>query len=389
MTPDGHTAYLASLLESIEKQGLLQAPWMRDALARAPRHRFFDQYVEDDKSIVVIAPDGPTDDQLRKIYTDNALLIRDGPDRSSCSMPSLVVGMLNLLEIRPGAKVLEIGTGTGWNAGLLACGVGNPGLVYSVDNQPDLVESAKRHLTAAGFPNVHLHAGDGGLGWPGAAPFDRIMVTAAAWNLPPAWGEQLAEDGILLMPFHFAGAGDPLLLLRKQDGRLRGQFIMLTSFIPLRGTYGPDRMPDADPELWKLTSEQKAATLRLLAEEPKREMKVAIPDFADLIFFMHAPNPICRYEWIQKGEEWHCVLHHGESGAIARNIYWEQRLELRGSEAGVNQLASLIESWIAAGQPKIQDYRVEVVDTPAAELQPGEWLERRPHGILKISPPER
>jgi protein-L-isoaspartate(D-aspartate) O-methyltransferase len=385
----GHEPHLASLLQGIDKLGLLQTPWMREALSRVPRHRFFDQYVEDDKSIVVIPPDGPTEDQLKKIYIDNALLIRDGPDRSSCSMPSLVVRMLNLLEIRPGMKVLEIGTGTGWNAGLLACGVEDPSLVYSIDNQPDLVENAGRHLIATGFPNVNLRAGDGGLGWPGAAPFDRIIVTAAAWDLPPAWGDQLSDDGLLLMPFHCAGAGDPLLLLRKRDGHLRGQFYMLTSFIPLRGAYGPDRMPESDPELWKLTSEQKATALRLLAEAPKREMKGDFGDLADLIFFIHAPNPICRYEWIQQDKEWDYILIHEESGAIAKNVYWEQRLELHGSEAGVNQLALIAESWIAAGRPKIQDYCVELVNSPEAELRPGEWLERRPHGTLRITPPER
>ncbi|MEK7475357.1 MAG: methyltransferase domain-containing protein [Candidatus Coatesbacteria bacterium] len=389
MTPGGHEAHLASLLEGIDKLGLLQAPWMRDALSRVPRHKFFDQYVEDDNSIAVIGPDGPTDDQLKKMYVDNALLIRDGPDRSSCSMPSLVVRMLNLLEIRPGMKVLEIGTGTGWNAGLLACGVEDPSLVYSIDNQPDLVENARRHLTDTGFPDVHLQAGDGGLGWPGAAPFDRIVVTAAAWDLPPAWGEQLAEEGILLMPFHCAGAGDPLLLLRKRDGRLRGQFIILTSFIPLLGTYGPDRAPASDIEIWKLTSAQKETALRLLAEVPAKDVKVAVPDPADLIFFIHAASPILRYEWLQQGEEWHCILHHEPSGAIARNVHWEQRLELHGIEAGVSELVRLVESWVAAGQPKIQDYRVELVSSSDVELRPGEWLERRAHGMLRITPPER
>ena len=114
---------------------------------------------------------------------------------------------------------MEVGTGSGWNAGLIAFSVGDDSRVYSIDLQADLVEKARKHLNSAGFNGVNLRAGDGGLGWDGDT-FDRIIVTVGSPDIPPAWIESLADGGILVMPLKTRGAGDPILQLQKQGNKI-------------------------------------------------------------------------------------------------------------------------------------------------------------------------
>jgi protein-L-isoaspartate(D-aspartate) O-methyltransferase len=113
--------------------------------------------------------------------------------------------MLEQLDVQPGHRVLEIGAGTGYNAALLAQIVGESGEVVAVDIDDDIVEAARAHLAAAGFERVRAVRGDGGLGFPEAAPFDRIILTVAATDISPAWREQLAPGGRLLMPLRLGG----------------------------------------------------------------------------------------------------------------------------------------------------------------------------------------
>ena len=140
----------------------------------------------------------PTKHQLERIYSDEPLLSRRDPP-SSTSQPSLVMNMLETLDIRPGARVLEIGAGTGWNAALMAHLVGPPGSVVSIDNQPDVAQSARRHIKRAGLKNVHIVTGDGANGYPKAAPYDRLITTVSCPDVFPAWRQQLKPNGIAVI----------------------------------------------------------------------------------------------------------------------------------------------------------------------------------------------
>ena len=147
--------------------------WLKQALFNVPRHSFIEQYhdKEEPGGIVQVKSSQPTSKQLAKIYSDTGLMIREIP-HSAASQPSLIFAMLADLELTRGLKVLEVGTGSGWNAGLTAFGVEDDRLVYSVDLQADLVEKARIHLCAVGFNHVNLRVGDGGFGWTGEI-FDR------------------------------------------------------------------------------------------------------------------------------------------------------------------------------------------------------------------------
>lgn len=126
-----------------------------------------------------------------RAYRDEPLIIKSDPHRvpiSSSSQPAIMARMLEQLDVRPGHRVLEIGTGSGYNAALLAQLVGETGAVVSVDIDVDLVEDARARLAECGVSQVTVGCGDGGLGWTEHAPYDRIIATVGAWDIPPAWG---------------------------------------------------------------------------------------------------------------------------------------------------------------------------------------------------------
>ncbi|MXY99106.1 hypothetical protein F4Y93_00130, partial [Candidatus Poribacteria bacterium] len=231
--------HIEHLFKVLAKRTDLQsnADWMKRALFNVPRHFFIEQYYDHEAygGIVHVNSVNPTSEQLETIYSDRGLMIREEP-HSAASQPALIFEMLDDLKLTHGLKVLEVGTGSGWNAGLIAFAVADDSLVYSIDLQKDLIEKARRHLHSVGFNHVNLRAGDGGFGWDGET-FDRIIVTVGAPDIPPAWTESLAEDGILVMPLKTGSVGDPILQLHKRDGKLTGKFTRWAGFMNLQGDF--------------------------------------------------------------------------------------------------------------------------------------------------------
>ena len=108
--------------------------------------------------------------------------------------------MLDQLHVQPGNRILEIGAGTGYNAALLAQLTGRADLVTTIDIDPDVTEQAARALVAAGYGDVHVITGDGALGHPGHAPYDRLIATVSPWDISAAWWNQLADGARLIAP---------------------------------------------------------------------------------------------------------------------------------------------------------------------------------------------
>lgn len=158
------------------------------------------------------------------------------------SQPLVVALMTELLELEPTSKVLEVGTGSGYQAAILA-EMGAE--VYSIEILPEVAALGAKNLEAAGYGRVHLRVGDGYDGWPEAAPFDGIIVTCAPDEIPKPLERQLAEGGRLVIP---VGAPDDqtLVLVVKQDGKLRRRDVIPVAFVPMTGP-GVDR-PRAQPD---------------------------------------------------------------------------------------------------------------------------------------------
>jgi protein-L-isoaspartate(D-aspartate) O-methyltransferase len=129
----------------------------------------------------------------------------DGLPVSASTQPAMMAIMLDQLELASGQHVLEIGTGTGYNAALIAEIVGHPRSVVTIDVNPDLTSQARTNLAAAGYAGVTVICGDGANGVPGHAPYDRIIVTAGAWDLAPQWLRQLGAGGRIVLPLSVRG----------------------------------------------------------------------------------------------------------------------------------------------------------------------------------------
>jgi protein-L-isoaspartate(D-aspartate) O-methyltransferase len=143
--------------------------------------------------------------------------------------------MTGLLDPEPDSRVLEIGTGTGYQTVLLAEFSGS---VYTVERIAPLLERARERLTALGYTHVNYRLGDGSAGWPEEGPFDRIMVTAAAARLPDELIGQLRNGGRMIIPVGPRYAQELLLITKDETGQVRRSVIEAVVFVELKGKYG-------------------------------------------------------------------------------------------------------------------------------------------------------
>lgn len=173
-------------------------------------------------------------DHTEHAYSDYPLPIYSG---QTISQPTTVMIMTQALEAKEGMKVLEIGAGSGYQAAILSKLVGKTGKVYSIEFSPELVAYAQQNLRKTGCSNVTVSYGDGSQGFAAKAPYDRIIVTAAAPKIPPPLLEQLKEGGILIIPVD-SGFGQTMKKIIKKDGKFVEEELGEFQFVPLRGKYG-------------------------------------------------------------------------------------------------------------------------------------------------------
>jgi protein-L-isoaspartate(D-aspartate) O-methyltransferase len=184
-------------------------PRVLAAMDRVPRHRFVPERL------------------TSLAYGDYPLPIGSG---QTISQPYIVALMSEWAEVQPGDKVLEVGTGSGYQAAVLAELTPR---VYSIELLPELARQAAARLEALGYGQVRVKTGDGYQGWPEEAPFAAILVTAAAPRVPPALAAQLQEGGRLVIPLGPAGGVQTLIRFRKVQGQMREEERLPVSFVPL------------------------------------------------------------------------------------------------------------------------------------------------------------
>lgn len=189
----------------------IKDPRVIEAMSAVPRHLF--------------VPDG----QRRFAYTDRPLPIGEG---QTISQPYIVAFMTELLELKGTEKVLEIGTGSGYQAAVLSLLAKE---VYTIEIIPSLAETARQTLARLGYGNVSVKIGDGFFGWPEKAPFDAILVTASAERIPDPLWQQLGEEGRLVMPMGPERRTQRLIRARKIQGRRHLEVITDVIFVPMTG----------------------------------------------------------------------------------------------------------------------------------------------------------
>jgi protein-L-isoaspartate(D-aspartate) O-methyltransferase len=188
----------------------IRSPRVLDAMRRVPRHGFV------------------PDSLLACAYSDRPLPIGGG---QTISQPFIVALMTEALDLHPGERVLEIGTGSGYQTAVLAAlGVE----VFSIEIIPDLGRQAEKVLRRLGYPSVHLKIGDGFDGWPEAAPFDAILAACAPIEVPSAWAAQLRDGGRMILPIG-GRESQQLVLLKKSGNALTRTRVLAVRFVPMTG----------------------------------------------------------------------------------------------------------------------------------------------------------
>ncbi|MFB9381793.1 methyltransferase domain-containing protein [Pseudonocardia petroleophila] len=406
----------AALVDGLVATGRIRSAAVEDAFRAVPRHLFL--------------PDAAP----ATAYADDAVAVQrvGGVPTSSASQPSMVAVMLEQLDLRPGQRVLEIGAGTGWNAALTARIVGASGQVTTVDIDPHLVDSAGRHLAAAGVTGVRLRCGDGVAGEPDGAPYDRIVLTVGSDDVWPAWVAQLAPGGRLLLPLAVRGSQLSAALDLGPDGVLRSHSLRSCGFIRMRGPGAVDDRPvalpgggalwtvpggpGADPAavaaaladpreaaaspvglgpadvrdgfgLWLALTEPGAG--RLLAD-PGGELPAGLgagsavpvlvtpPDAAAPGLAAAVPGPRARVPAPQPGGE----PGRGPAGGEVR-VFGPG-----GAELG-RRLHRALDAWAAAGAPGGPDWALTVVPDGVPAPAAGAVTVRTPHARLLLEPQAR
>ena len=361
-------------------------------------------------------PDVGIDD----VYTDRAFPTKhaDGKPISSSSQPAIMAIMLEQLALQPGQRVLEIGAGTGYNAALIAHLVGDRGQIVTIDIDEDVVVAARQHLAAAGFDRVDVRCADGGYGDPEGAPFDRIILTASAWDITPAWFEQLTLGGRLVLPLSLRQVQQSVAFERHQD-HLESVSVADCGFMPLRGDFaGPQRVvalsqpsgpfvvvegdrpidPSALSEALKTAPMEMATGLRATVAEACGSLSLwlALEDPDSCLLSIYAdPSVVDRsavpllIEWSagdMKQRSTRAILGKGGLVALARpsHDFQEARVPLsivnfRAEPELVERMHSHLEAWERAGRPRTDALRISAYpkDRRAQVTSDARVLERR------------
>jgi protein-L-isoaspartate(D-aspartate) O-methyltransferase len=391
------------LVAALQASGALHDDRVAAALNRVPRHVFL------------------PDIDLDQAYADDAVptkLDAEGRPISSSSQPAIMALMLEQLDVRPGQRVLEIGAGTGYNAACLACLTGDAGLITTVDIDDDLATSAREHLAACGFGQVSVVCGDGGLGWPPDAPYDRIIATVGAWDIAPAWTGQLAPGGRLVLPLALRGALQYSVAFEPAGDHLASVSILPCGFMRLRGAFaGPEtvtrlggptgllvedtaRPPGADDLAGLLT--QPGQTIGTGVQVTGRDLYAGVAPWLATReptgigrVTDPPPDPGATRPASRRGSR---ILLAGAHGCATVGPVGGPRADAGAAfEAGARpygsegfqfaeRLTSHIRAWQAAGRPSLADLRIAVYpEGTALPDVPGSTVIVKPHTRLMLT----
>jgi len=368
-----------------------------EAYLATPRHRFVGRYREwGTKEWNVVEPDSLAE-HIATLYADRPLILFGDDDQnipSTVSQPSLVLRMLDLLQLKAGHRVFELGAGSGWNAALMRRLVGPEGQVVSLEIIPELARSAQQNILSLGITNVHIVAGDGAEGYEDSAPYDRAIFTAGSFDLPHYFYEQLREEGLLLVVFKTGGGGDNLFLLRKMGEHFESLWSGPCGFVQLRGVYQfkdlePNTLEEAIPGWSELQNK----------EIDKRHFWWGSKGTEGLLWntlgirsFLGITEPAFRAFKTAKlnddsSEDRYFGLWDAANGSLV--VAKEDWLFTYGNTKAQERLLQRLHHWIEVGMPTAACFNLKVFPI-AAQVRAGDnqWLvKRRDSQFLWSLPP--
>ncbi|MGI5353284.1 methyltransferase domain-containing protein [Streptomyces sp. CA-250714] len=271
---------------------------------------------------------------------------------SSNSMPKMVFAMLDALSVERGDRVLEIGTGTGWNAALLTYRLGQDNVV-TIEVDPAVAEEAQRRFAATGLTPLSV-VGDGARGYPDGAPYDRVITTCGVSRVPYAWVEQTRTGGVIVAPWGPPYGGQAVARLTVGEGGASGPFVMSSAFMRLRDQR--DRFPATDA----FPGAAEGLGVRRTSPLSPDEMG----DWHHMFTLgVQVPDLFCRVEWGERGAYRLWLLEmSGRSWATAD--YEHGRTEYEVVESGPRRLwaeaEAVMEWWREQGEPRFERYGLTV-----------------------------
>ena len=371
------------LVDELVRTGYLRSSEWESVFRRVPRHRFVPafQTESDSGERVQVSRQTDPDQWLELAYSNQVLAVFGGnetlPDSTS-SKPGVMAAFLEALDVVDGNSVLEIGTGTGYNAGLLCERLGSK-LVTSIDVNSELVRQARTRLAECGYrPTADV--ADGLAGYAQRAPYDRIIATCSVQRIPESWMRQLHRRGVIVTPLRGGRFAAGLVSLRKlDDGALQGRLQRVpASFIPLWGqpsSHGPP--PPSSDELQVLVEQAQNGSSRACETRPAwfEDRSIAWR------FFLQAEMPDLVWLWLPGPSG----LRHAPAAFGWRDGSWMKILVDSGNQSsavqgGSRRLWDLIdERWAlfaTLGKPSLDRYGITVT----ADMRQYLWLDNADSG---------
>jgi protein-L-isoaspartate(D-aspartate) O-methyltransferase len=377
--------YQEQLLEQARQQATRDGHPLSAAVEAAfiatPRHRFVQQYrYGNANEWRQVTPQTLADD-LPILYSNHALGLWGAADNtpSTISQPSLVLYMLELLQLAPGQRVFEVGAGSGWNAAMLGRLVAPDGVVYSVEIIPEMARQAAHNVAALGLNNVTILHGDGGDCYAAGGPYDRAIFTAGAADLPRCFHEELAPGALLLFVHRQAEVGDSLFLLRKADDHFRSLESLSVGFVPMVGAHAIDSQPQrlTDLPAWAELQQQ------IVEQHPfwwgGRGEASLLWRTRGIRSFLSIVEPWFRTFYLDEdhGEPLETFgLWDAESRSLTLAV--RDQLVTYGNLATHDRLRTWLRRWIDLGMPAADSFDLAIYPADAT-VTPGhnEWLTQR------------
>ena len=369
-----------ALVENLVNKGTINSLPVREAFGSVPRHLFV-----------------PNVD-IATAYADQPVFIRwdGGIPISSSTQPTMMAIMAEQLRADPGDSVLEIGTGTGYNAGILAHIVGQSGSVVTVDIDQDIVDEADGNLGKAGYRDVEVVCGDGFEGFSPGQPYDRIMVTVGAQDVSPHWAEQLSDGGIMVVPLWFRGYRLSLAL-QKRDGMLESLSMSPCMFIPIRGIadrtegYFPiGNPPDGSPQMFvgmeRDDPSHRHNLEQIFAQDAQFQHagrslqgQFHTQDLSSgLYMFLTADPRINIVHWENQDGRFrgagYALIDLETMSAAVLSDGRPDRVMVYGNDAAYFELIRLLDRWGILGRPSIHSLRIRAFPDPPQSMPEGHWM---------------
>ncbi|MFB6720043.1 methyltransferase domain-containing protein [Kribbella sp. NPDC056345] len=351
MSEPTSSEYLGKMVADLVACGALVDQRWQAAFMAVPRHLFVPRFYRNDQQGSTVVDEAFGDEWLAGVYSDVHLVTTEDV-RSSSTAPSLMARMLEALELEGGERVLEIGTGTGYNTALLSERLGADH-VTSVDIDPDLVAQAKERLNRAGY-SPRVVAADGADGDPDAGVYDAVIATCRLDYIPQAWLNQLRSNGAIVTPL---GAGVAVLRKTSAGDGATGRFLSASAyFMPLRHQAAPALAGDL-------------IRLALHGSGDTRPYKFGASIHSDneARFWLDLTNPEVRPATVDG-----VSLFFRPDGSWARLV--DDQVTQGGPSKVWDDIEAAYTTWLAAGRPSREHYRL-TVSGPQQEVFLGDSTE--------------